>query len=77
MPLFFFQIGHGDYSGFSENDLDAFDRDAAWAEMTKVCADLIGSVACGLKEDSEWQINLFDYSKKPLFRIRLVAETVD
>jgi hypothetical protein len=77
MSLFFFQVGHGDYSGFSDNDLDVVDRNAAWAELTKVCGDLIGDVARDLKQNAEWQINLLDQSKKPVFRIRLVAETLD
>jgi hypothetical protein len=76
MPLFFFQIGNGDYSGFSDNDLDVIDRNAAWAELTKVCGDLIGGVVRDLKENDDWQINLLDHTKKPVFRIRLVAETV-
>ena len=51
--------------------------DAAWAELTKVCGDLIAGVARDLKQNADWQINLLDQSRKPVFRIRLVAETLD
>jgi hypothetical protein len=76
VSLFFFQIGRGDCSGFADNELDVVDRNAAWAELTKVCADLVGGAARELKQNGDWQINLLDQCKKPLFRIRLVAETL-
>jgi hypothetical protein len=53
------------------------DRDAAWLETTKVCGDLVGSISRHLKQNAEWQTELLDESKKPLFRICLVAETLD
>jgi hypothetical protein len=44
--------------------------------MTTVCSDLVGSVSRGIKQNTEWQIELLDLSRKPVFRIRLVAETL-
>ena len=57
--------------------LNSPDRDAAWAEMTKVCGDLVGSISRKLKQNAEWQMELLDEFKNPVFRIRLVAETLD
>ncbi len=76
VPLYFFRISHGKYSGASDNGFDLADNDAAWAEMTKVCADLVGGISRNLKQDAEWHLELLDESKKPLFRIRLVTETL-
>lgn len=76
MSLYFIQIAGGKYAGISDLD-DVGDRAAAWNEMTKVCADLVGGIARELKENELWQIDLMDLSKKPIFRIRLVAETLD
>lgn len=76
VPLYFFRIGHGKYSGASDG-FDVADKDAAWAEMTKVCGDLVGGISRSLKQNAEWHMELLDESKKPLFRIRLVAETLD
>ena len=45
-------------------------RDAAWAEMTKVCANLVGGISRSLKQNAEWQMELLDEAKKPVFRIR-------
>jgi hypothetical protein len=76
MPSYSFRISHGKFSGASESVFDLADQDAAWAEMTKVCGDLVGSICRGLKQESDWQMELLDDSKNPSFRIRLVAETL-
>jgi hypothetical protein len=77
VPQYYFRICNGDYSGTSGEGFDLADRDAAWTEMTRVCGDLVGSIARRLKQQSEWQMELLDDSRKPVFRIRVVAETLD
>jgi hypothetical protein len=37
---------------------------------------LLGSISRSLKQNAEWQMELLDEGKKPVFRIRLVAESV-
>ena len=76
MPLYFFRISNGRYAGASDQGSEFANREAAWAEMTKVCGDLLGSISRTMKQDAEWQMELLDESKKPVFRIRLVAESV-
>jgi hypothetical protein len=76
MALYFFRIGHGQYSGASDQGSEFESREAAWAEMTRVCGDLLGSISRKLKQNGEWHLELLDEAKKPLFRIRLVAETL-
>jgi hypothetical protein len=44
--------------------------------MTKVCGNLLGGISRSLKQNSEWHMELLDEAKKPVFRIRLVAETL-
>jgi hypothetical protein len=72
---FFFQIIGGKYEGISEL-ANAEDRDAAWAEMLATCSDLARDVTGDLKPNSEWRMTLFDASRKPVFRIRLLAEAL-
>jgi hypothetical protein len=76
MPLYSFHISNGAYSDVSDGGFELADGTAAWTEMTKVCADLLGSASLGLKQDSEWSLKLLDEAKKPLFRMRLVAESL-
>jgi hypothetical protein len=77
MPLYFFRIQNGQYSGASDHGTELADRNAAWKELTSVCGDMVGSISRKLKENSEWQMELLDESKRPLFRIRIVAESLD
>lgn len=78
MPLFFFRIRTAnDAAGVCNDGAEFPDVEAAWKEMTRVCADMIGGVSRGLKENTEWQIELLDEVKSPVLRIRLVTETLD
>jgi len=77
MPLYFFRIRNGRYAGASELGTELPDRDAAWEELTSVCGDMVGSISRKLTENAEWQMEMLDESRKPLFRIRLVAESLD
>ena len=76
MSLYFFRISHGRYSGASDHGSEFESREAAWSEMTKVCANLLGGISRSLKPDAEWHMELLDDSKRPVFRIRLVAESL-
>jgi hypothetical protein len=77
MQPFFFRINNGQYSEMSEQGSEYLDHRAAWKEMTKVCGDIVGGISRNLKENSEWKMELLDKSRKPVFCIRLVAETLD
>ena len=77
MPLYFFCIPKGRYAGSSDCGAEFADRDAAWNGLTGVCGDMVGGISRKLKENGEWQMELLDASKKAVFRIRLVAETLD
>jgi hypothetical protein len=76
MSLYFFRITSGRYSGASDQGSEFESREAAWAEMTKVCGNLVGSISRSLKQNAEWHMELLDEARKPVFRIRLVAETL-
>jgi hypothetical protein len=75
MSLYYFRISNGRYSGAADQGSEFESRDAAWAEMIKVCANLVGGISRSLKQNAEWQMELLDEAKKPVFRIRLIAET--
>jgi hypothetical protein len=77
MPLYFFRIRNGPYSGASEHGTEWANRDAAWKELTSVCASMATGISRKLAEDSEWQLEMLDEAKRVLFRIRIVAETLD
>jgi hypothetical protein len=76
MSLYFFRISHGRYSGSADLPYEFSNRESAWTELTAVCADLVGGISRSLKTDAEWRMELLDEAKQPIFRIRLVAESV-
>jgi hypothetical protein len=76
MSLYFFRISQGRYSGAADQPYEFANRESAWDELTAVCADLIGGISRSLQEDAEWRMELLDETKEPVFRIRLVAESV-
>jgi hypothetical protein len=75
MSLYFFRISNGRYSGASDLGSEFESREAAWADMTKVCANLLGGISRSMKQNAEWRMEMLDEAKKPVLRIRLVAET--
>ena len=77
MPLYFFRIRNGRYSGCAEQATECDDREAAWREMTSVCADMAAGISRKLQENSEWNMELLDEAKKPVFRISIIAESFD
>ncbi len=77
MSLYFFRIRNGEYSGASEQGTELADRDAAWKELTSICAGMANGISRRLSQNSEWQMELLDEAKRPVFRIRIVAESVD
>jgi hypothetical protein len=75
MSLYFFRISNGRYSGASDQGSEFESREAAWADMTKACANLLGGISRSMKQNAEWRMEMLDEAKKPVLRIRLVAET--
>ncbi|MGY2937177.1 hypothetical protein ACVWZ6_006779 [Bradyrhizobium sp. GM6.1] len=58
MPLYFFRIRNGRYSGCADQASEFADRDLAWKEMTSVCADMAAGIARKLQENSEWNMGV-------------------
>jgi hypothetical protein len=76
MSLYFFRISHGSYASASDQPYECANRDAAWTELTAVCSNLLGGISRSLKQNADWQMELLDEAKKPVFRIRLVGESL-
>jgi hypothetical protein len=74
---FHLRIPDGRFSGLANHPMNLVDRDAAWDEMTLVCKDLVGSVVREIARNTEWQMELLDESKTPIYRIRVISETLD
>ena len=75
MLLFSFRTQNGERCGASDR-CELAGADEAWQELTKVCGDLVAEGCRRLEPNSEWSMELLDATDAPLFRIRLVAETM-
>ncbi len=75
MPLYFFRIRNGRYSGASAHGIELADHNAAWQELTSSCADMVGGICRKLGRDTQWEMELLDERKQPVFRISLVADS--
>jgi len=76
MPLYFFRIRNGRYSGASEQGIELADNNAAWQELTTSCADMVSGICRKLGRDTQWEMELLDELKRPVFRICLVADSL-
>lgn len=76
MPLFFFSVEHDSGPSICNDGAEFSDREAAWKELTRVFSEMVVGVSRKLGENSSWQMELLDASRQPIFRIRLVAETL-
>jgi hypothetical protein len=76
MPLYFFRIRNGRYSGASEHGIELADHNAAWQELTSSCADMVGGICRKLGRDTQWEMELLDERRQPVFRICLVADSL-
>ena len=76
MSQYYFRVSHIDCCSSSETAFEVKDDCSAWKELTQVCGDLAKDVTLELKQDSNWNIELLDSTKKPLSRIRILAETL-
>ena len=77
MPLYFFRIRNGRYSGASERAIELADGNAAWEELTSTCADMVGGICRKLGQNSRWEMELLDERKRPVFRISLTADSLE
>ena len=76
MPRFLFQVQQGKLPGpFAIEDVLS-DSDAARKAALGICADLAKDIVNGLSDDSEWQLKVLNERGEPVFRIRLLVESL-
>jgi hypothetical protein len=77
MPRFLFQVQQGKVPGTPAIEDVLSDSYTARKIALGMCADLAKDIVAGLTEDSEWRLDVLDEYGKPVFRIRLLAESVE
>jgi hypothetical protein len=77
MPRFLFQVQQARFPGIPVMEDVLSDSFAARKAALGMCADLAKDIVAGLTEDAEWRLDVLDESGKPVFRLRLVAESLE
>jgi hypothetical protein len=77
VPLYFFRIRNGRYSGASERAIELADGNAAWKELTRSCAEMVGGICSKLGQNSRGEMELLDERKRPVYRISLTADSIE
>jgi hypothetical protein len=77
MPRFAFQVQPGQSPRIPAIEDILLDSDAARKVALGICADLARDIVGGLTQDSEWRLDVLNEAGKPIFRLRLLAETLE
>jgi hypothetical protein len=73
MPRYFFNIHHERQSVDTEGEQLPDDK-AAWHEATIVAGELFRDMDGKFQPGQEWQLEVTDEQRKPLYAIRIHAE---
>lgn len=77
MPRFLFQVQQAGFPEIPIVEDVLSDSLSAQRAALGMCADLAKDIVAGLTEDSEWGLEVRDESGKPVFRLRLIAESLE
>ena len=77
MPRFVFQVQQGTLPKIPAIEDVLSDSFAARKAALGICADLAKDIVTGLREDSEWRLDVLDEAGRPVFRLRLLAEELE
>jgi hypothetical protein len=77
MPRFLFQVQPGRSPELPAIEDVLRDSDAARKVALGICADLAKDIVGGLTDNSEWRLDVLNEAGKPVFRLRLLAESLE
>jgi hypothetical protein len=77
MPRFAFQVQPGKSPKLPAIEDVLNDNGAARKVALGIYADLARDIVGGLTEDSEWRLDVLNEAGAPIFRLRLLAETLE
>jgi hypothetical protein len=77
MPLYYFNITHGQESRKPDQGHEFPDDEAAWEEATTACGEMIRDLDGDLKAGPEWRMEVTNESGAVVYRLRFSAEAYD
>jgi hypothetical protein len=77
IPRFVFQVQQSKFPEIPAIEDILCGSYAAREAALGICADLAKDIVNRLTDDSEWRLDVLDESGEPVFRLRLLAESLD
>jgi hypothetical protein len=75
MPRYFFDVIQNGHAGLADEDgIELPDDDAAWAEATGSCGQMIRDLDGALPTNSEWRMDVANADGSVVFRLHFRAE---
>ena len=74
MPRYFFHIHH-DQPHFDDVGEELPDKHAAWKEATVTAGQILQTLDGKLKPGLEWRMDVADETSRPIFTLRVIAES--
>ena len=76
MPRYYFHISHGDSSKIRNDGIELPDRDAAWAEATSACGEIIRDLNGALKPGDTWRMIVKDEAGAEMFHLEFSTRQI-
>ena len=74
MPKYFFVVRHGDEISNHSDGIEFPDIGAVQIEAIKSTGEILRDFDYPFQASSEWRMEVADEARKPLFRLRVIAE---
>jgi hypothetical protein len=75
MPKYFFAVRQGDYTSYHSDEIELPDMGAVLTVLTQSTGELLRDLSSPLEAGSEWRAEVADECRKPLFSLRVIAES--
>ena len=75
MPHYFFNVTYNGEPGLPDAEgIDLLDDDAAWAQATGACGQMIRDLDGALRSESEWRMEVANADGDVLFKLQFRAQ---
>jgi hypothetical protein len=75
MPKYFFVVRQGDYASYHSDGIEFPDIGAVQLEATKSTGELLRDLNRPIAAGSELRMEVADESSRPIFSLRVIAES--
>jgi hypothetical protein len=75
MPRYFFSVRNGERTTFHSDGIELPDMPSVWIEATKSTGEILRDLNDALVAGTELRMDVADESRKPVFSLRVIAES--